>query len=262
MTFNCFHTFYSFFLPHTIILWAMSCPLYDLVIISYSLSPKSHTDRFHFTYYSRKTLSCGKTDLLFKCVVKLLHTDRKMFRCMWPTMENEFDIPALNYLTKSCCLFFVFVFFLSVENFNQCWTHISLTSSHKTPRHSKSHFVLHTGGKRDHGAHIMTYTTGSPVGRVINASLHSSVSIFSFNSKQEKSKTVQIVIWDSRRFVFFFCLLDLTHTKPCFDWMFSFCTFKPACFFITRTTTTAVSVTHWVYTGSFVNTTHDTKHLQ
>lgn len=115
LTFNCFHTFYSFFLPHTIILWAMSCPLYDLVIISYSLSPKSHTDRFHFTYYSRKTLSCGKTDLLFKCVVKLLHTDRKMFRCMWPTMENEFDIPALNYLTKSCCLFCLFFIFFQLK---------------------------------------------------------------------------------------------------------------------------------------------------
>lgn len=115
LTFNCFHTFYSFFLPHTIILWAMSCPLYDLVIISYSLSPKSHTDRFHFTYYSRKTLSCGKTDLLFKCVVKLLHTDRKMFRCMWPTMENEFDIPALNYLTKSCCFFCLFFIFFQLK---------------------------------------------------------------------------------------------------------------------------------------------------
>lgn len=159
----------------------MSCPLYYLVIISYSLSPKSRTDRFHFTYYSRKTLSCGKTDLLFKCVVKLLHTDRKMFRCMWPTMENEFDIPALNYLTNRFFLF-VFLFSFSWKTLTSAGEHIALTSSHKTPRHSKSHFVLHTGGKRDHGAHIMTHTIGSPVGRVINASLHSSVSIFSFNS--------------------------------------------------------------------------------
>lgn len=63
------------------------------------------------------------------------------------------------------------------------------------------------------------------------------VSILSSGSQQENQsfsfQPIQISKFSSQvahlGFLKVFCLLDLTHNKPCLNWMFSFCTFKTAC---------------------------------